>query len=129
MRVVPAGSLGRAPWAAVMHAKAVAAVMAAERLQGHEVVDARPRRAGWDLEGRDARTGRWHAWVVRAVAPDTTAVTLRRREALALAHAPERVSLVLVEIDGDDVGMPVALRGVVRELPPFDARDVTLRVG
>ncbi|MFO0606367.1 MAG: helicase-related protein [Polyangiales bacterium] len=129
VRVLPAGALGEVPFAVAHHARAVAAVCAAERLLGRAAADVRANRRGWDVEGRDPETGRWRAWVVRAVAPGDVVVTLRRSEALALAHAPEAVALALVEFDGEVAGVPVEVRGAVRELPPFEAREVTVRVG
>ncbi len=129
LRVIPAAALGSASWSTAMHARAVDEVIAAERLRGHEVADVRARRAGWDLEGRDPQSGRWRAWVVRAVGIDDTAVTLRRSEAMALAQAPDTVRLALVELDGDDAAVPIEVRNVVQQVPAFDACEVVVRVG
>jgi superfamily II DNA or RNA helicase len=129
VRVLPGGAIGAVSVAVAQHERAVAAVGAAERLLGREAVDVRERRRGWDVEGRDPQTGRWRAWVVRAVAPGDDTVTLRRSEALALAHAPDTVALALVEFDGDHTAIPVEVRGAVRELPAFEACEVSVRVG
>ena len=75
------------------------------------------------LFGRRART-------TLSVAGDgATAVTLRRSEALALAHAPMQSALVVVEMEDDGGGIPLVVRDPVRDVGAFEAWGVTVRVG
>ncbi len=87
----------------------------------------REQRAGWDLEARDPTTGELRLWIVRGVVEGADAVTLRRSEAMALLHAPERVSLVVVEVDEDgSAGVPVMMEGFAAVMPGFEAGSVVV---
>jgi len=97
-----------------------------------ERVERLPRghAAGLGRRGTPPATGALALWVVRGAEPVAAEVTLRRSEALALAHAPAQCALVVVEVDDDGAtGVPVRVHGAEREVPAFDAWAVTVRVG
>ncbi len=128
--VVPAGLVGGLALDGGRDEAAIAAVMRAEALRGRDLRDVRTQRPGWDLEARDPATGALRFWVVRGVPEGAASVTLRRSEAMALRHAPERVALVVVEVDDEGTtGVPVVLDGLAGAMPGFEETGVVVALG
>jgi hypothetical protein len=84
-----------------IEALAMAVVMQIERQLGHEPRDVSKAKYGWDIESRDATTGRLRFIEVKGRVQDASTVTITKNEILAGLNKPDAFILALVEVDGD----------------------------
>lgn len=80
---------------------AMATVMQIERQLGHIPCDVSQHKYGWDIESREAVTGRLRFIEVKGRVKDASTVTITKNEILAGLNKPEAFILALVQVDGD----------------------------
>ncbi len=120
--VVPAGTLREtgasdaadASGRAEVEAAAMRAVMERERSLGREPVDVSAENRGYDVESRDAETGRLRFLEVKGRRADARAITITRNEMLAALNAAERYVLAVVLVDGGSARRPIYLKDPAR---------------
>ena len=90
-------------------ASARAIVLEVERQLGFEATDREHEKLGYDIESRDARTGRLRFLEVKGRISGAATITVTKNEILYSLNKPEDFILAIVEfLDGDDA--PRALR-------------------
>ena len=97
---------------------AVEAVMAAERALDREPVDRGAEKLGYDVESRD-RDGHLHFIEVKGRYRKARAVSLTKGEILFANNNPERHTLAIVLVEGDEVDGPHYVRGFDYGQPSF----------
>jgi hypothetical protein len=88
-------------------AKAMAAVMAAERAAGRRPVDVSAQKLGYDIESHDPKTGNLRFIEVKGRAADAEVVIFTRNEMLTAFNAPDAYYVPLVLVDADFVRAPI----------------------
>jgi hypothetical protein len=78
--------------------RAVAAVMAAERVLGREPKEMPHNNAGYDIESRDPATGILHFIEVKGRIEGSDTVTVSGRQVIHSQNAPDRFVLAVVEV-------------------------------
>ena len=104
---------------------AMAAVMAAERALGHEPRDVSAAKVGYDVESREAKTGRLRFIEVKGRAGDADTVTVTHQEIRTALNKPDAFILAIVRVRDGYVSGPRYLRRPFRAEPDFDAVSVT----
>jgi superfamily II DNA or RNA helicase len=108
----PVGFQGFAEDAATraeIEARAMAAVMAAERAMGHEPCDVSAENKGWDIESRTP-DGHLRFIEVKGRHADARDVILTKNELLASLNAPDAYFLAIVRIEAGFAHAPVYVR-------------------
>jgi hypothetical protein len=104
--------------------KARAIVMEVERRLGYEPVDREWEQRGYDIESRDARTGRLRFIEVKGRVAGAETVTVTRNEILTSLNKPDDYILAIVEfLDGGDHRVHYVRRPFRRE-PDFGVTSV-----
>jgi hypothetical protein len=88
-------------------AKAMAAVMAAERSAGRHPVDVSAQKVGYDIESRDPKTGGLRFIEVKGRAADAEVVIFTRNEMLTAFNAPDAYFVALVMIEAGFARAPL----------------------
>ena len=104
---------------------AMEAVMAAERALGHEPRDVSAAKVGYDIESREAKTGRLRFIEVKGRAGDADTVTVTHQEIRTALNKPDAFILAIVRVRDGYVSGPRYLRRPFRAEPDFDAVSVT----
>ena len=104
---------------------AMEAVMAAERALGHEPRDVSAAKVGYDVESREAKTGRLRFIEVKGRAGDADTVTVTHQEIRTALNKPDAFILAIVRVRDGYVSGPRYLRRPFRAEPDFDAVSVT----
>ena len=104
---------------------AMEAVMAAERALGHEPRDVSAAKVGYDVESREAQTGRLRFIEVKGRAGDADTVTVTHQEIRTALNKPDAFILAIVRVRDGYVSGPHYLRRPFRAEPDFDAVSVT----
>ena len=104
---------------------AMEAVMAAERALGHEPRDVSAAKVGYDIESREAKTGRLRFIEVKGRAGDADTVTVTHQEVRTALNKPDAFILAIVRVRDGYVSGPHYLRRPFRAEPDFDAVSVT----
>ena len=104
---------------------AMEAVMAAERALGHEPRDVSAAKVGYDVESREAKTGRLRFIEVKGRAGDADTVTVTHQEIRTALNKPDAFILAIVRVRDGYVSGPHYLRRPFRAEPDFDAVSVT----
>jgi superfamily II DNA or RNA helicase len=81
--------------------RARAIVMEVERRLGFEAIDREYEKLGYDIESRDARTGRLRFLEVKGRVSGAATITVTKNEILYSLNKPEDFILAIVEFDGD----------------------------
>ena len=104
---------------------AMEAVMAAERALGHEPRDVSAAKVGYDIESREAKTGRLRFIEVKGRAGDADTVTVTHQEIRTALNKPDAFILAIVRVRDGYVSGPRYLHRPFRAEPDFDAVSVT----
>ena len=104
---------------------AMEAVMAAERALGHEPRDVSAAKVGYDVESREAKTGRLRFIEVKGRAGDADTVTVTHQEIRTALNKPDAFILAIVRVRDGYVSGPRYLHRPFRAEPDFDAVSVT----
>ena len=104
---------------------AMAAVMAAERALGHEPHDVSAAKVGYDIESREAGTGRLRFIEVKGRAGDAETVTVTHQEIRTALNTPDAFILAIVRVEDGYARETRYLRRPFRAEPDFDAVSVT----
>ena len=104
---------------------AMETVMAAERALGHEPRDVSAAKVGYDVESREAKTGRLRFIEVKGRAGDADTVTVTHQEIRTALNKPDAFILAIVRVRDGYVSGPHYLRRPFRAEPDFDAVSVT----
>ena len=116
---------GRPAGRAEVERLAMEAVMAAERALGHEPRDVSAAKVGYDIESREAKTGRLRFIEVKGRAGDADTVTVTHQEIRTALNKPDAFILAIVRVRDGYVSGPHYLRRPFRAEPDFDAVSVT----
>jgi superfamily II DNA or RNA helicase len=108
---------------------AVEAVLAAERALGHEPRDVGAEKRGYDIESKDARTGRLRFLEVKGRVVGAATVTVTKNEILTCLNKPEDYILAVVEVDGEAARAPRYVRSPFRREPDFGVTSVNYDLG
>ena len=103
---------------AEVEAAAMAAVMERERALGHDPRDVSADDRGYDVESREAGTGRLRFIEVKGRRADARAVTITRNEMLAAYNARDAYILALVPFEAGFAHAPVYLPDPARIFGP-----------
>lgn len=93
---------------------AMEAVMARERALGNMPRDISAERKGWDIEGRDARTGHLRFIEVKGRHADAREVIVTKNEILASLNAPDAFHLALVTVEDGFAHQPIYVQRFFR---------------
>ena len=104
---------------------AMDAVMAAERALGHEPHDVSAAKVGYDIESREAGTGRLRFIEVKGRAGDAETVTVTHQEIRTALNKPDAWILAIVRVKDGYTRETRYLRRPFRAEPDFDAVSVT----
>ena len=104
---------------------AMDAVMAAERALGHEPHDVSAAKVGYDIESREAETGRLRFIEVKGRAGDAETVTVTHQEIRTALNKPDAWILAIVRVKDGYTRETRYLRRPFRAGPDFDAVSVT----
>ena len=104
---------------------AMSAVMAAERSLGHEPHDVSAAKVGYDIESREAETGRLRFIEVKGRVDDADTVTVTHQEIRTALNKPDAWILALVLVKDGYARRPRYLRRPFRAEPDFEAVSVT----
>jgi hypothetical protein len=107
---------------------AMQAVMAAERTLGHEPRDVSAERLGYDIESREAKTGRLRFIEVKGRADGADTVIVTRNEILTALNKPDAFVLAIVEVSNGFGGGPRYLRRPFQREPDFGATGVIYKL-
>ena len=95
--------------------------MAAERALGHEPRDVSAAKVGYDVESREAKTGRLRFIEVKGRAGDADTVTVTHQEIRTALNKPDAFILAIVRVRDGYVSGPHYPRRPFRAEPDFDA--------
>jgi superfamily II DNA or RNA helicase len=105
-------------------ARARAIVMAVERQLGFDPIDREFERLGYDIESRDAKTGRLRFLEVKGRITEAATITVTKNEILYSLNKPEDFILAIVEfLEGDSHRVHYVRRPFQRE-PDFGVTSV-----
>ena len=104
------------------------AVMATERILGHQPRDVSAERVGYDVESRDNATGRLRFIEVKGRAEGANTVTVTRNEILTALNKPDAFILAIVEVSNGVAGEPRYVRVPFKREPDFGATSVTYKI-
>ena len=104
---------------------AMDAVMASEQALGHVPRDVSAAKVGYDIESREAGTGRLRFIEVKGRAGDAETVTVTHQEIRTALNKPEAWILALVRVSDGYAKETRYLRQPFRAEPDFDAVSVT----
>ncbi|PBB91719.1 RNA helicase [Mesorhizobium sp. WSM3864] len=90
--------------------KAMEAVIAAERVLGHDPRDVSGAKKGWDIESRHGTTGHLRFIEVKGRHATGREIILTKNEILASLNAAEAFVLAIVQIDDGYIHQPVYVR-------------------
>ena len=107
---------------------AMEAVMAAERILGHQPQDVSAERVGYDVESRENDTGRLRFIEVKGRAAGADTVTVTRNEILTALNKPDAFILAIVEVSNGTAGEPRYIREPFKREPDFGATSVTYKL-
>jgi hypothetical protein len=107
---------------------AMEAVLGAERNLGHEPRDVSSEKRGYDIESRDAHSGRLRFIEVKGRSAEGRDVILTRNEVLCALNAPDTFILAIVQIDAGFVREPVYVRQPPFRDPGFGETAVVLNL-
>jgi hypothetical protein len=105
-------------------ARARAAVMETERALGFEPTDREFEKLGYDIESRDATTGRLRFIEVKGRVSGADTVTVTKNEILTSLNKPEDFILALVEFADDTMHRVRYLREPFQREPDFGVTSV-----
>ncbi len=100
--------------------RAVAAVMAAERVLGRFPVEQDHNNPGFDILSEDPRSGRVYQIEVKGHRPDTPEIKVRARQVRQAQQNPERFRLAVVRVPNEPHGQPT----VNYFIRPFDRYEL-----
>ena len=110
-------------------ARARAIVMEAERQLGFDPTDREFEKLGYDIESRDARTGRLRFLEVKGRVSSAATITVTKNEILYSLNKPEDFILAIVEfLEGDSHRVHYVRRPFQRE-PDFGVTSVNYDLG
>jgi hypothetical protein len=107
---------------------AMQAVIAAERALGHKPRDVSAERLGYDIESREAKTGRLRFIEVKGRADGADTVMVTRNEILTALNKPDAFVLAIVEVSNGFGGQPRYLRRPFQREPDFGATSVVYKL-
>jgi hypothetical protein len=108
---------------------AMAAVMAAERVLGHEPRDVSAEKKGWDVESRDLRSGHLRFLEVKGRHAEARDIILTKNEILASLNAPEAFILAIVKVDDGFAREPVYVRQFFKRELGFAETAIVFNIG
>lgn len=111
-----------------MEKLAMAAVMAAERVLGHEPRDVSAQRVGYDIESKD-EGGILRFIEVKGRTDGADTVTITRNEILPALNKPDAFILAIVSVHEGFVAEPRYIRQPFQREPDFGATSVTYKLG
>ncbi|MFM9859053.1 helicase-related protein [Pseudoxanthobacter sp. M-2] len=95
---------------AVIERLAMEAVLATERLLGHQPRDVSAEKKGWDIESRDSRTGHLRFIEVKGRVVGGDVVMLTKNELLAALNSPDAFILAIVVVEEAFAQQPIYVR-------------------
>jgi SNF2 family DNA or RNA helicase len=105
-------------------ARARAIVMEVERQLGYEPVDREHEKLGYDIESRDARTGKLRFLEVKGRDARADTITVTRNEILYSLNKPDDFILAIVEFRENDTHRVHYVRRPFRREPDFGVTSV-----
>jgi len=97
---------------------AMEAVMASERMLGHEPVDVSAQKIGYDIASHNPRSGHLRFIEVKGRIDSADSVMVTRQEVITSLHEPEKFILAIVSVAGGFAHEPRYVRGPLVEREP-----------
>ena len=107
---------------------AMTAVMEWERKLGHDPRDVSAEKCGYDIESRDAGTGRLRLIEVKGRVEGAATVTVTKNEILTARNKPDDFILAIVEVTRAGASTPVYIRGAFEHEPDFAVASVNFHL-